>query len=110
MTKPSTFLTTLSALGALVACGASETPPRTPTRAPAANAEAASTPSGEAAAHPTTTAQACEASGGSVVGDIGDGAIHRAEYRCPNGTKPTGSIRADEGQPIAIEGSVCCPR
>jgi len=62
------------------------------------------------AARPTLSAQECEASGGSVVGDIGDGAIHRPEYRCANGAKPSGSIRAAEGGPIAIEGSVCCPR
>src|SRR4051812_17558859 len=58
---------------------------------------------------PTLTAQACEASGGSVVGDIGDGAIHRPEYRCANGAKPSGSIGAVEGGPMPIEGSVCCP-
>ena len=56
------------------------------------------------------SAEACEASGGALVGDIGDGAIHRPEYRCPNGAKPTGSIRAAEGAAIAVEGSVCCPR
>ncbi len=60
-------------------------------------------------ARPKLTAQACEASGGTVVGDIGDGAIHRPEYRCSNGAKPSGSIHATEGGPIAIEGSVCCP-
>jgi hypothetical protein len=64
----------------------------------------------EGAARPTLTAQACEASGGVLVGDIGDGAIHRPEYRCPNGAKPSGSIGAAEGGPMAIEGSVCCPR
>jgi len=56
------------------------------------------------------TAEACEAGGGAIVGDIGDGAIHRAEYRCPNGAKPSGSIRALGAGPIAVEGSVCCPR
>jgi len=45
-----------------------------------------------------------------LVGDIGDGAIHRPEYRCPNGAKPSGSISAAAGGPLAIEGSVCCPR
>jgi len=56
------------------------------------------------------TAEACEAGGGAVVGDIGDGAIHRADYRCPSGAAPRGNIRAPEGGPIAVEGSVCCPQ
>jgi len=56
------------------------------------------------------TAQECEAVGGSVVGDIGDGAIHRPDYLCASGAPPSASIRAAEGQPIAIEGSVCCPK
>ncbi len=55
------------------------------------------------AERPETTAAACEAAGGSVVGDIGDGAIHRPDYRCPDGQAPTGSI------PLGVEGSVCCP-
>jgi hypothetical protein len=56
------------------------------------------------------TAQDCEAAGGTVVGDIGDGAIHRPEYVCASGVAPTGSIRAPEGAPMAVEGSVCCPK
>ena len=91
---------------AVVGCGG----PMSPARAPS---ESTSTPPGSAAqepARPSLTADACEASGGSIVGDIGDGAIHRPEYRCPNGAKPSGSISAEPGGPIAIEGSVCCPR
>jgi len=85
----------LSCLG----CGGSQSAPATPTEAqpvPATRSE--------------LTAEACTASGGTVVGDIGDGAIHKAEYRCPGGAAPTGNIRAPEGGPIAVEGSVCCPR
>lgn len=52
----------------------------------------------------------CEAQHGSVVGDIGDGAIHRPEYVCSNGKPPLGSIAPAAGGPIATEGSVCCPR
>src|SRR5262245_32065473 len=51
------------------------------------------------------TVAACEASGGVVVGDIGDGAIHRADYRCPSGAEPSGNIRATEGGPMGVEGS-----
>jgi hypothetical protein len=58
---------------------------------------------------PGLTAGACEAQGGKVIGDIGDGAIHRPEYRCPDsGEAPIGSIVPDPGGPIASEGAVCC--
>ncbi|MFV8750411.1 hypothetical protein ACNOYE_07655 [Nannocystaceae bacterium ST9] len=57
---------------------------------------------------PGLSAAACEEQGGSVVGDIGDGAIHRPEYRCESGQPPIGSIVADPGGPVAIEGAVCC--
>jgi hypothetical protein len=58
---------------------------------------------------PELTAAACEAQGGTVVGDIGDGAIHQPEYRCPDsGEAPLGSIVAEPGGPVAVEGSVCC--
>lgn len=58
---------------------------------------------------PELTAAACEAQGGTVVGDIGDGAIHQPGYVCPDsGAAPIGSIVADPGGPVAVEGSVCC--
>lgn len=50
----------------------------------------------------------CQEKGGTEVGDIGDGAIHRPDYVCENGQPPLGSIRAAEGEPVAIEGAVCC--
>jgi hypothetical protein len=101
----------LSSLGFyLSGCGASSAPAREPNQLPSEpSASAGPDSTNEAAARPALTAEACEANGGSVVGDIGDGAIHRPEYRCPNGAKPSGSIRAAEGGPMAIEGSVCCP-
>lgn len=55
------------------------------------------------------TAGECEAKGGRVVGDIGDGAIHRPDYKCDGGQPPLGSIGPTEGEPVAIEGAVCCP-
>ena len=58
---------------------------------------------------PSLTAAECEAKAGRVVGDIGDGAIHRPDYTCEGGQPPIGSIRAEGDGPIAIEGSVCCP-
>jgi hypothetical protein len=57
---------------------------------------------------PLVTSAECQAGGGTIVNDIGDGAIHRPEYRCENGQSPTGTIRAESGEPIAIEGAVCC--
>jgi len=52
----------------------------------------------------------CEAKGGSVVGDIGDGATQRPGYVCPSGKPPLGNIAPQPGGPIAVEGAVCCPR
>jgi hypothetical protein len=49
------------------------------------------------------TTEECEAQGGTVVGDIGDGATQRPDYVCPSGQPPIGSI------PLGVEGSVCCP-
>jgi hypothetical protein len=51
---------------------------------------------------PEMTTEACESQGGSVVGDIGDGAVHRPDYVCPNGSPPIGTV------PLGVEGSVCC--
>jgi hypothetical protein len=96
-----------------VACGGSQAQPEVPAEAapgPAATAEPAPAPDKEAPARPSLTSQECEAGGGTVVGDIGDGAIHRPEYRCPGGAAPSGNIQAPEGGPVAIEGSVCCPK
>lgn len=51
----------------------------------------------------------CEARGGRVVGDIGDGATQRPDYKCEGGQAPLGNIKAAEGEPVAVEGAVCCP-
>jgi hypothetical protein len=92
-------------------CGGAPAPAQNASDLPAQSSvgSEAGPPEG-AAVRPTISAQACESNGGSVVGDIGDGAIHRPEYRCANGAKPTASIGTPDGGPIAIEGSVCCPR
>gem|GEM_PF-1043876 len=104
--RASIFVTAALTAGA---CGGRQAPPDAPPASEPAPPTSA-LPSEGAPARPAVTAQACEAGGGRVVGDIGDGAIHRPEYRCANGALPTGSIRADAGGPIAIEGSVCCPK
>lgn len=64
-------------------------------------------PGQPSAERPSLTAAECEAKGGRVVGDIGDGAIHRPDYTCEGGQPPIASIGAGDG-PIAVEGSVCC--
>ncbi|HSC89211.1 MAG TPA: hypothetical protein VLC09_18140 [Polyangiaceae bacterium] len=89
---------------ALLGCGSTSAPAESPADAPA------DTPAAESATRPELTAEACAEAGGTVVGDIGDGAIHRAEYRCENGSEPSGNIKPAEGGPVAIEGSVCCPK
>jgi len=57
---------------------------------------------------PLMTRAQCSAEGGTVIGDIGDGAIHRPEYRCESGEPPIARITYLEGEPIASEGEVCC--
>jgi hypothetical protein len=56
------------------------------------------------------SAEECEAGGGRVIGDIGDGATQRPDYTCPAGGAPRGDIVAPPGGPIGVEGSVCCPK
>lgn len=66
-------------------------------------------PAGNSGPEATLTATECEDGGGSVVGDIGDGAIFKPDYVCEsNGEAPTARIKAEEGGPIGVEGSVCC--
>ncbi|MBX3217409.1 MAG: hypothetical protein KF850_35590 [Labilithrix sp.] len=91
----------------LFACGGSAPPPAAP--AEPATASEAPPPSGSPDGGSALTAEACEAAGGQVVGDIGDGAIHRPGYRCPgSGEPPIGKITPPAGGPIPLEGSVCC--
>ena len=58
----------------------------------------------------TLSEQECKAQGGSVVGDIGDGATHRSDYVCASGKAPLGDMALPEQGPIPVEGAVCCPR
>jgi hypothetical protein len=97
----------------VLSCAGSQTSPEvapSPGPAPQPPAEPSASPTEPESKRPELTAEACEASGGAVVGDIGDGAVHRPEYRCPSGAQPSGTIRAAEGGPIGVEGSVCCPK
>ena len=50
----------------------------------------------------------CEADGGTVVSDIGDGSTREPGYTCPNGTPPLGRVTTKDGKPVAEEGAVCC--
>ncbi len=85
----------------LAGCGPSQPPPTSP---PAGG------PATDAPESKAITQGECEAQGGSVVGDIGDGATHRPDYVCPSGRPPLGTIAPPEGGPTPIEGAVCCPR
>lgn len=60
-------------------------------------------PGSEVADRPEVTAEQCTADGGSVVGDIGNGAVHSPDYTCDDGQAPVGSV------PSGTEGAVCCP-
>lgn len=60
------------------------------------------------AQRPELTTQQCQEQGGSVIGDIGDGRIHRPEFTCPSGNKPIASIVYSDNEPISTEGAVCC--
>ena len=111
MTLPR-FTLALAGLGLLLAAGCPKsgddgTKTSTPTN-DTAKPEPQPEPTDDTTTRPPLTNVECEAKGGSVVGDIGDGAIHRPEYRCANGQPPIGSIVAEQGEPVAVEGAVCC--
>lgn len=96
-----------------LACASSQPPPPPPPSEPppvAAGPEEPPPPDVPVAdGRPSLTAEECSASGGTVVGDIGDGATQRPDYVCANGAKPSGNISAPAGGPIGVEGAVCCP-
>ncbi len=51
----------------------------------------------------------CAEMGALIVGDPGDGRVHRPDYVCEGGEPPLGTIQFEAGESISIEGSVCCP-
>jgi len=57
---------------------------------------------------PTVSRAECVDMGGQVVGDIGDGAIHRPGFLCANGEPPLATVQPLPAEPIATEGEVCC--
>lgn len=83
----------------LAACGGGSTAEEPPPEASTGD-EAPPEPSGPEGA---MSVEDCTAQGGTVVGDIGDGAVHRPDYVCPSGQPPIGSVAQ------GIEGSACCP-
>jgi hypothetical protein len=88
---------------ASTACGGAQPAP------PAAERPGVSSAQEGADAGATLTAAQCAAAGGEVIGDIGDGAIHSPDFRCPgSGERPLGPIAPEAGQPMAVEGAVCC--
>jgi hypothetical protein len=95
-----------SALWATAACSSTPEPQPAPAATPPeTTSTVAPTPSVDvppAVERREMSAEDCTAKGGTVVGDIGDGAVHKPEYRCPSGSPPIGRV------PSGIEGSVCC--
>jgi hypothetical protein len=85
----------------VVGCGGSSSSSPPPAESETTGSEPVDTVSGTS--RPSMTDAECTAQGGTVVGDIGDGAIHRDDYVCPSGVAPIGTV------PVGIEGSVCCP-
>jgi hypothetical protein len=85
----------------LAGCGGSQPQPQPPSTG---------NPATGAPGRRALSQQECEAQGGSVVGDIGDGATHRPDYVCRSGKPPLGNIAPPQGGPIAVEGNVCCPQ
>ena len=80
-----------------------------PAAAPDQPSHSDALPSGSGGPDATVTAAECADAGGSVVGDIGDGAIFKPDYVCQSsGEPPTARIVAEEGGPLGVEGSVCC--
>lgn len=62
-----------------------------------------------AATTTTMSNEECLKRGGTIVGDIGDGAIHRPGYKCEsNGESPFGTVMPEPNGPFPIEGQVCC--
>ncbi len=111
----STIVPVLFAL--LIAC--SKPPSNPPDNPPSTSSDPAVDPGADAGAdagadegggdRPGITAADCEAQGGTVVGDIGDGAIHQPDYVCPeSGVGPIGSIVPEGDSPTPVEGAVCC--
>jgi hypothetical protein len=96
------------ALAAAAACS-KKNPDSEPTTTPEPTTEQPPADDGNHEERPGLTAATCEAQGGKVIGDIGDGAVNKPDYRCPDsGEPPLGSVVAEPGGPVAIEGSVCC--
>ncbi len=89
----------------LAACGSAAEPvePTDTTEATDTTGEEAP-PDETPAERPSMSAEECTAAGGTVVGDIGDGATQRPDYVCESGQPPIGTV------PLGIEGSVCCPQ
>ncbi|HUH02135.1 MAG TPA: hypothetical protein VML75_09060 [Kofleriaceae bacterium] len=92
----------------VAACGSSTSPPTEPTPPDPTQTDPHEPgaedplPTDEPAARPTMTVEECEQVG-TLIGDPGDGSVHRPDFRCPSGSEPVGTV------PLGIEGSVCCP-
>jgi hypothetical protein len=91
-------------LAVWVGCGSSSSSPSQ------GNALAEAPQHAGAGGRPKLTSAQCEAQGGSIVNDIGNGAIHQPDYVCPSGKPPLGDVTSPPDGPRPVEGAVCCPR
>ncbi len=104
MNTVATLLVVSGVVLASAACSGTQSSPPAPSSA----AATASGAEARDAGGPLTAAR-CKELGGEVVGDIGNGAIHQPGYRCPrSGEPPLDHIAIEPGQPMPIEGAVCC--
>ena len=93
MRTPLSLSLSLSLSLLAAACGGADKPtPTTPDPDPTAEAPADDPAAPELMAH-----EQCEAAGGSVVGDIGDGSV-----QCPEGTVEIGNVSG------GVEAQLCC--
>lgn len=88
---------------ALAGCGSASSASE-PSDTAETTGEEAPPPDEAAPARSSMTAEECEAAGGAVIGDIGNGATQQPDYVCPNGQPPLATV------PVGIEGGVCCPQ
>jgi hypothetical protein len=98
--SPLLLFSVICVLGACSSAPAADETPKTDAPAPTATDVASAVP--PHGARREISQDDCTAKGGTLVGDIGDGATHKPEFRCPSGSPPIGNV------PLGVEGSVCC--
>jgi hypothetical protein len=91
------FFLTLAISLSLAACGSSKPTSSAPPPTDTTNESLGDTDSGDQGGSGLMTAAECEAAGGTVVGDIGDGSVH-----CDDGWTESGNVSG------GVEQQLCC--